>query len=196
MKKKDKNIKMAIILNIFLLILIISAVSAWMLTESPKGELVDYNRKLIISDSDVDVKLFVLKDGEYIEQSQFKDEPLIPIKMMEPGAMQKYRFEITNNQTVPANVKLTFTKITGDIDLLKNVVTLAESSPDKFEFRMSNRLKFNETGNYYYLDFIDNLKIPAQETLILNWNISINENATNEIQETSLAIDTIMFTKP
>lgn len=201
MAEKENNVKQKkkySILNILLNITILSLIGvlAWMLTDPSSGELIKYTGKLIVPENDVDVKLYVLKNNQYIEQSQDENEPLIETKLLQPGADQKYRFDITNKKQVVSLSKIVFTGITGDVDLLKDVVIINVNNPTILQFKIGDKLKYDEEHKYYYFDFIDELRIQANETISIYWNIEIDKKAGNEIQDTNLKIDKIMFINP
>jgi len=90
-------------------VLILTITYAWMVTDPSYGELVEYNRRFIITDSDIEVNLYVLKNNEYVKQEHFN--PLITLDLMEPGKVQRYRFDIKNNNSIKASTNIVFTQI-------------------------------------------------------------------------------------
>lgn len=195
---EDKKVKKISIFNILLDIIIIALVGvfAWMITEASRGEITEYSGKFIIVDSNVEVKFFSLIDNAYVEQSQEEDAPLLALDYLQPGASQKYRFDISNTKNVSSSTKIVFSGITGDIDLLKDKITVTCNNPTLTTFKLSERLKYEEETDSYYFEFLDLLKIGPEETETIYWNISIDSDATNEIQDTNILIDKIMFVYP
>ncbi|MDF2865387.1 MAG: hypothetical protein K0R72_196 [Clostridia bacterium] len=198
-KKVSKKNKTSIILNISfsITILALMGVFAWMVTNASEAENIDYTGRLIVTDNNVDVKLFVLKDNEYVEQSQSSSQPLIQVATLAPGSTQKYRFDIYNNiDTVLSITKIVFSEIYGDVDLLKSVVQIRCTSPKLFIYKLADIVEYDAVNEHYYFDFINKLDIPANDMISIYFNIHIDEKATNEIQDTNLSINKIMFINP
>ncbi len=198
-KKASKKSKTNIILNILfsITILALMGVFAWMVTNASEAENIDYTGRLIVTDNNVDVKLFVLKDNEYVEQSQSSSQPLIQVATLAPGSTQKYRFDIYNNiDTVLSITKIVFSEIYGDVDLLKSVVQIRCTSPKLFIYKLADIVEYDAVNEHYYFDFLNKLDIPANDMISIYFNIHIDEKATNEIQDTNLAINKIMFINP
>ena len=185
-----------IFLDLIILGLIVTLTYSWMITEASVGENVDYNKTLIVTDSDVDVKLYVMENNEYILQSPYFTDPIIDTKVLEPGKNQKFRFDITNNKDVSAAIKIVFTEITGDIDILGSDLIITNTSPNLFDFTLEDRIVFNQKNNYYYFDYINYLDISSHSTTSLYFNVSINKQATNSIMGSSIKINKVMFIQP
>ena len=115
---------------------------------------------------------------------------------MYPGKTQRYRFELTNINPTPARVKIVFTEITGNINLLKNYLKIGITNPIIDNFKLSDRLEHNEEDDRYFFDFVDSVTIPAESTLNYYWNLEIDIDAPNTLQNTNLKINKIMFIKP
>ena len=112
------NKTISMILSIVLIVVLSLCAYGWMQTMPSAGENVEYNRNFYITDSDIGVKLFALIDNSYVEQGQLSTDPLITINEMYPGKIQRYRFELTNNKDVSSRVKIVFTELDGNINLL------------------------------------------------------------------------------
>ena len=191
MKKLNK--KSNHIFNMVLLVFIITASTyAWMLTNPSTGELIDYERNLIINSSSVNVEFYTFKDNDYVLTTS---DP-ITTDLLGPGMIQKYLFKITNNNSTPANVNIIFSDITGNIELLKEVFLIGESNPLIFENRLSSKFVQNPSTLKYSYMFHSDLEIGANSTLNLYWYIGIDKFASNEIKDTSVSINKIMFVKP
>lgn len=180
-----------IILNIFLLILIITMTYSWMLTQRSTAQLVDYNRDLIITDSDITVQAYAFIGNQYVLQTS---SPMF-LELLEPGATQKYRFDITNNKSVLATTKAVMSTITGDIEDLKDYIFIGGTSPKVFYYPMSQKLMYNNINDIYYVDMIDRIEIPGNSMISVYIYVEMSEEATNELQEKSLNINKFMFIK-
>lgn len=189
-----KNI--SIILNILIVIMLLGITYAWMQTEPSLGENIEYNRDFYITDSDIDVKLYALINNQYVLQGQQSDDALLTLEEMYPGKKQRYRFELTNRNQVAAKVKIVFTEITGNINLMKNYLKISATNPDMFSFKLNDRLEHNDEDDRYFFDFSKSVTIPANSTLNYYWNLEIDIDAPNALQGTTLKINKIMFIKP
>ncbi len=189
-----KNI--SIILNVLIVIMLLGITYAWMQTEPSLGENIEYNRDFYITDSDIDVKLYALINNQYVLQGQQSDDALLTLDEMYPGKIQRYRFELTNRNQVAAKVKIVFTEITGNINLMKNYLKISATNPEMFSFMLNDRLEHNEEDDRYFFDFSKSVTIPANSTLDYYWNLEIDIDAPNALQATSLRINKIMFIKP
>ena len=188
--------KISILLSIVIIILLTVSAYAWMQTEPSLGENVEYNRDFYITDSDIQVKLYALIDNKYVLQGQYSDDELLNLDLMYPGKIQRYRFELTNINPTSAMVKIVFTEITGNINLLKNYLKIGITNPIIDNFKLSDRLEHNTDDDRYFFDFANSVTIPAESTLNYYWNIEIDIDAPNTLQNTNLRINKIMFIKP
>lgn len=190
------NKTISMILSIVLIVVLSLCAYCWMQTMPSTGENVEYNRNFYITDSDIGVKLFALIDNSYVEQGQLSTDPLITINEMYPGKIQRYRFELTNNKDVPSRVKIVFTELDGNINLLKSYLKINITSPYLTSFTLNQKLEQNEDNNRYFFDFADSVTIPANSTLNFYFNFEIDIKAPNALQATSFEVKKIMFIKP
>lgn len=190
------NKTISMILSIVLIVVLSLCAYGWMQTMPSTGENVEYNRNFYITDSDIGVKLFALIDNTYVEQGQLSTDPLITINEMYPGKIQRYRFELTNNKDVPSRVKIVFTELNGNINLLKSYLKINITSPYLTSFTLNQKLEQNEDNNRYFFDFADSVTIPANSTLNFYFNFEIDIKAPNALQATSFEVKKIMFIKP
>lgn len=182
------------ILNLGLLVMIISVSYAWMITEPSKGEIVDYRRKLIIPSNDLEIIPYTYND-ETMEYEVNNTSPM-EVGLTEPGKVQKYKFTITNNKDIEARTNIVFSNITGDIEKLSEKVYLGSTNQNYlFEKSLKDLMEYNETSKTYYIKFVEDLKIPASETVEFYWYTYIDQYASNEIRDTEILIDKIMFNK-
>ena len=190
------NKTISMILSIVLIIVFSLCAYGWMQTMPSSGENVEYNRNFYITDSDIGVKLYALIDNTYVEQGQLSTDPLITIEDMYPGKIQRYRFELTNTKDVASRVKIVFTELDGNINLLKSYLKINITSPYLTSFTLNQKLQLNEDSNRYFFDFADSVTIPANSTLNFYFNLEIDIKAPNALQATSFEVKKIMFIKP
>lgn len=189
-----KNI--SILLNILIISMLFVVGYGWMQTEPSVGENAEYNRDFYITDSDIDVKLYALINNSYVLQGQNSTDDLLALDDMYPGKIQRYRFELTNNNEVASKVKIVFTEITGNINIIKNYLKIGATNPETFSFFLADKLEYNEEKNRYFFEFSKSVTIPAKSTLNYYWNLELDIDAPNQLQGTSLKINKIMFIKP
>ena len=190
------NKTISMLLSVILIIMLSICTYGWMQTMQSSGENIEYNRNFYITDSDIGVKLYALIDNSYVEQGQLSTDPLITIENMYPGKIQRYRFELTNIKEVPSRVKIVFTELDGNINLLKSYLKINITSPYLTSFTLNDKLELNEDNNRYFFDFADSVTIPANSTLNFYFNFEIDINAPNTLQATSFEVKKIMFIKP
>mgnify|MGYP003553454504 FL=1 len=190
------NKTISMVLSVILIIMLSICTYGWMQTMPSSGENIEYNRNFYITDSDIGVKLYTLIDNSYVEQGQLSTDPLITIENMYPGKIQRYRFELTNIKEVPSRVKIVFTELDGNINLLKSYLKINITSPYLTSFTLNDKLELNEDNNRYFFDFADSVTIPANSTLNFYFNFEIDINAPNTLQATSFEVKKIMFIKP
>ncbi len=186
----------SMVLSVILIIMLAICTYGWMQTMPSSGENVEYNRNFYITDSDIGVKLYALIDNTYVEQSQLTTDPLITIENMYPGKIQRYRFELTNIKEVPSRVKIVFTELDGNINLLKSYLKINITSPYLTSFTLNDKLELNEDNNRYFFNFADSVTIPANSTLNFYFNLEIDIKAPNTLQATNFEVKKIMFIKP
>ena len=189
MSEKNK-FHLNILLNVLILVAIAAVSYAWMLTIPSVGHLVEYQRDLIVTSSDIDVDSYVLIDGDYVLQTE---SPMLT-GLFEPGRVRNYRFDITNNEDVRSSVRVVLSNITGDVEDLKDYFIFGTTSPQTIEIVMGDKLVY--TGDGKYMVFVESLSIPGNETVSLYWYAVIDNLAPNEIMEMSLEIEQAVFIRP
>ncbi len=187
---RKMKLNLGILINILFLLLIVTITFSWMVTEPSVGEMVRYDKSFIITASDIDVDAYMWLNDEYVLQTE---SPMVA-GLMEPGRTQNYRFDITNNADVRAAVRIMFSDITGDVEELKEHFLFGSVSPTVFEIVMEDKLVYTSSGAY--MIFKESFSIPANETRSIFWYARISEEASNEIMEMSLEIDSVLFTRP
>ena len=160
-----------------------------MLTQRSAAELVDYERRLVIPSTNVDVTFHALVDGAYVLQ---EDSPIY-LRLLQPGASQLYRMDITNNGDVVSRTKAMFVNITGDIEDLGPYITFGGSTPFAFAHRMDDKIEYNENTERYFIDLIDEIRVSAGQTRSIYIYIQMSEEATNDVMDKNIQIENIMF---
>lgn len=189
-----KNKRFIVIINmcVNVLFIVMASAFAWMIIQSSVGEIVEHRARLIVPGVNVVVEMYALVDNEYVLQRQ--DTPdLIKLKNIEPGSVQRYRFDITNPNEVPAGLRIVLAGISGDVELLDDYITINVTSPVSREYKLNNTLQYDERNNAYYMDLLDAVAIPGNNTEYIYWNVELSTAATKEIEDTAFAIDKILF---
>ena len=62
-----------------------------------------------------------------------------------------------------------------------------------FEKDLNTLMEYNETSKTYYIKFIEDLKISANSTVEFYWYTYIDQYASNEIRDTEILVEKIMF---
>lgn len=176
-------------LNTLLTILIITAAFAWMITSASRGEIVDYTRRAIITAVDIDVEIYELKDGEYKLVTD-----IIDLTNLAPGDKKLFRFDITNNNNNVSTSKIIFSDITGDIEDLKDLITIGSSNPKIFEYKLSEKIEENNEKLIFRFD--SNFSVEPKKKKSIYWYISLDSSASNEIVAKTLQIKNISFIRP
>ncbi len=185
------NKRKKIILNIVLTLILIAVTVAWMITYNSKGEIADYNRHLIVTALDIDVKMFQYIDDEYVELN--KEDLSIP--NMAPGDVVQFKFEVTNNNSQPATTHIVLSDFTGDFDILSKYLIFSTTSPVANRYLLSDSYEELSNGKKM-MNFVDKLSIDAKSTTILYWNIEMDSSASNDVAKKNLKIKTINFIRP
>ena len=60
------KIRVNVLLNIILAITMVSVAYSWMVTEPSYGEVIEYERELIIASSGIDVEVYIYEKNDYV----------------------------------------------------------------------------------------------------------------------------------
>ena len=75
-----KKLTINVILNIILAVILIRYAYSWMVTEPSYGEVIEYNREIIIASSGIYVEVYIYKDNDYVKLTIYdKKEKLFSI---------------------------------------------------------------------------------------------------------------------
>lgn len=179
--------------NITIVILLVAASVAWMVTVASQGEIVEYDRDLIINTLDIDVHIY-----QYNTTTLEWDEvitPVITINNMAPNDTKSFKIDLTNNGNTRASTSIVFANITGDVEALQNSLYFGSTAPTVKEIKLADVIEENENNGYMFR-FYDQFKIEPLETKSLYWYISMDKTASNEIADKTLSIEHINFIKP
>ncbi len=179
--------------NLIITILLIAASVAWMVTVASQGEIVNYNRDLIINTLDIDVELY-----EYNSETltyQLITTPIFSVVNMAPNDTKLYRIDITNNGNTRASTSIVFSDITGDVSALSPKMYFGTTSPMIKKLNLGENIEESTSGEKI-LKFIDNFTVEPLETKSIYWYITIDKTAANEVADKSLSIEHINFLKP
>ena len=191
MRSKVKTI-INIILNATLLVATAGIAYSWMITVPSTGEIIDYNRELIVTSSAVTVEIYAYIGGKYVKQNG----STLNLGLLAPGVNQKYRFDITNNMSGTSSTKIVFSNITGDIAALSDHLIFGCSSPRVFSFDLGTKVLQNQSNGTYYFNFIDSISVEGNTKVSLYWYVSLLNTATNDIGEKGISIGQISFIEP
>lgn len=184
--------KLNLIINTSLLIMIIAVSYSWMVTVPSRGEIVNYDRRLIVPSTDLIITPYIY--DEEAEKYVVSYTSPMQMELTEPGKVQKYKFDIVNNQDIDAKVNIVFSNITGNITDLQDKVFIGSTNQKYlFEKSLSSLLEFNNGSNTYYIKLVDGLKIPANSGISFYWYTYVDQYASNEISNMSINIDKIIF---
>ena len=181
-----------VILNATLLVATVGIAYSWMITVPSTGEILDYNRELIVTSSAVTVEIYAYTGGRYVKQTG----AALNLGLLAPGVNQKYRFDITNNMSGTSSTKIVFSDITGDIADLSDLLIFGCSSPRVFSFDLGTKVLQNQSNGTYYFNFIDSISVEGNTKVSLYWYVSLLNTATNEIGDKGISIGQISFIEP
>lgn len=188
-----KKITINVILNIILAVILIRYAYSWMVTEPSYGEVIDYNRELIIASSGIDVEVYIYKDNDYI----LYEENDIVVDNMAPNDSIRFKFVMTNTKQVATITDIVFANIYGDIDELKPYLSINCASPKNFSKSLNDNLL--QTSTYdglnitSYMKFYEDFRVEPNSTNTIYWTINLDKTANNDVAGKTLTIDNIMF---
>ena len=190
-----KKIQISTVLNIVLLIVMLSYTYSWMVTEPSYGEVVNYERELIIASSGVEVEVYIYEDSvnDYV---LYETEDIV-INNMAPNDTVRFKFIMKNTKNVATLTDIVFANIYGDIDDLSSYMTIECSNPDVFVRDFNNDLDTTSTFDGIevtnYMKFYDDFKVESNTESVIYWTIKLDKTADNSIVDKSLTIDNIIF---
>lgn len=188
-----KKISLSLVLNILLVILLTSYTYSWMVTEPSYGELVDYERELIIASSGVLVDVYLYDGNDYV----LYEEENIVVDNMAPNDSIRFKFVMKNNKSVATLTDIIFANVYGDLDVLSSYMSVECSSPITFSKSFDKDLLTTSTFDGIkvtnYMRFYDDFKVEAGTENTIYWTIKLDKSADNSIIDKQLVIDNIIF---
>lgn len=188
-----KKIRVSTILNIILVLAISTYTYSWMITEPSYGEIIDYERDLIVSSLGLDVDVYIYEDTDYV---MYEEEDIV-IKNMAPNDTIRFKFVIKNTNKVATSMDIVFANIDGDISELAPYLTIECSSPMMFTKNLYDDLE--ETSTYdgleisNYMKFYNDFKVDVNSENVIYWTIKLDKMADNSIVDKTLTIENIIF---
>ena len=164
-----------------------------MVTEPSYGELVDYERDLIIASSSVSVSVYIYEESDYV---LYEDENIL-VDNMAPNDTIRFKFFVKNNNSVAALTDIIFANIYGDLDVLSDYLTIECTSPSSFVKNLDTDLQTTSTFDGInvtnYVKFFDDFKVEAGSENTIYWTIKLDKMADNSIVSKQFIIDNIIF---
>lgn len=188
-----KKIRISTVLNIILVIVLLSYTYSWMVTEPSYGEVVDYERELIIASSGVDVFVYIYDGTDYV----LYEEENIVVSNMAPNDTVRFKFVMRNTKSVATLTDIVFANIYGDIEELSPYLTFECSSPKVFVKDFNDDLVSTSTYDGLeitnYMKFYDDFKVESNSESVIYWTIKLDKKADNSIVDKQIVIENIMF---
>lgn len=188
-----KKIRISTFLNIILVIVLLSYTYSWMVTEPSYGEVVDYERELIIASSGVDVFVYIYDGTDYV----LYEEENIVVSNMAPNDTVRFKFVMRNSKSVATLTDIVFANIYGDIEELSPYLTFECSSPKVFVKNFNDDLVSTSTYDGLeitnYMKFYDDFKVESNSESVIYWTIKLDKKADNSIVDKQIVIENIMF---
>ena len=190
-----KKLRINVILNIILVLVFLGYTYSWMVTEPSYGEVVSYERDLIIASSGVEVSVYIYEEkiNDYV---LYENEDIV-VNNMAPNESIRFKFVMKNTKSVATLTDIIFANIYGDIDALSSYMTFECSNPDMFVRNFTNDLLETSTFDGLevtnYMKFYDDFKVESGSEVSIYWNIKLDKTASNDIVDKSITIDNIIF---
>lgn len=188
-----KKIRISTVLNIILVIVLLSYTYSWMVTEPSYGEVVDYERELIIASSGVDVFVYIYDGTDYV----LYEEENIVVSNMAPNDTIRFKFVMRNSKSVATLTDIVFANIYGDIEELSPYLTFECSSPKVFVKNFNDDLVSTSTYDGLeitnYMKFYDDFKVESNSESVIYWTIKLDKKADNSIVDKQIVIENIIF---
>lgn len=181
------------LLNIVLAVVLVGYTYSWMVTEPSYGEVIDYNRELIVASSGVDVDVYMYEDGDY----QLYEGDDIIIDNLAPNDTIRFKFVMTNTNSVASLTDIIFANIFGDVDIVSPYISIDCASPVVFSKNLYDNLLTTSTFDGLevtnYMKFYDDLTVPSNSTETIYWTLKLDKSASNDVASKSLRIENIVF---
>lgn len=187
------KIRVNVLLNIILAITMVSVAYSWMVTEPSYGEVIEYERELIIASSGIDVEVYIYENNDYV----LYEEGNIIINNMAPNDSIRFKFVMKNTNSVASLTDIIFANIYGDTELLQPYLSINCASPENFKKLLKDNLLTTSTYNGLeitnYMKFYDDFKVEANSSETIYWTIDLDKSADNSIANKQLTIENIIF---
>lgn len=181
-----------ITINIILFLVLASAVYAWMVTVASSGELVTYHRHLTVSNVNLEVKLYKMVNEQYYEV----DDDVITLDYLQPNEYRYFKFKVKNNGESSSTARIILEGFTGNMSSLGDKVYFGVVGTNEPMKKLSENLEVNHSTGYNYITLTDKIIVNGESTQDIEWYIYIDKDASNEIANKSIDINSINFIKP
>lgn len=188
-----RKLRINMLLNIVLTIVLIGYTYSWMVTEPSYGEVINYNRELIIASSGVAIEIYMYEDGDY----RLYEEDDIILDNLAPNDTIRFKFVMTNTNSVASLTDIIFANIYGDMEIISPYLNIGCVSPVTFSKNLHDDLLTTATFDGLkvtnYIKFYDDLSVQSNSTETIYWTLSLDKIASNEVAGKSIKIDNIVF---
>lgn len=187
------KIKLNVILNIMLAIVLMVSAYSWMVTEPSYGEIIEYNRDLIIASSGIDVEVYIYEENDYV---LYKENDIV-INNLAPNDSIRFKFVMTNTKSVATLTDIIFANIYGDVEVLEPYLYINSASPENFTKLLKDNLLTTSTYDGLkvtnYMKFYEDFKVEAGSSKTIYWTINLDKSADNSVANKNLTIENIIF---
>lgn len=188
-----KKLTLNIILDFLICICLIGYTYSWMITEPSYGEVLSYERDLIVASSGVDVEVYIYEEDDYV----LYEEENITVDNMAPGDSVRFKLVVKNEKNFEILTDIIFANIEGDLTELSPYLTVESSSPSMFIKNFEDDLLTTSTFGGIevtnYMKFYDNFKVLPNTESTIYFVIKLDKSADNIVAEKELSIENILF---
>lgn len=187
------KLRLNVVLNVILAIVLISVAYSWMVTEPSYGEVIEYNRNLIVASSGIDVEVYIYEENDYV---LYKGEDII-VNNMAPNDSIRFKFVMTNTKSVATLTDIVFANIYGDVEVLEPYLSITSASPESFSKLLKDNLLTTSTYDGLeitnYMKFYEDFKVESNSSQTIYWTIDLDKTADNSVANKNLTIENIIF---
>lgn len=187
------KLRLNVVLNIILAIIFLTVAYSWMVTEPSYGEVIDYERELIIASSGIDVEVYIYEENDYV---LYEDSNII-INNMAPNDSIRFKFVMNNTNSVASLTDIIFANIYGDVEVLESYLSINCAAPETFEKLLKDNILTTSTYDGLeitnYMKFFDDFKVEANSSETIYWTINLDKMADNSVANKNLTIENIIF---
>ena len=204
-------------LTLIFILLTITVSFAWMIeVNGPSGDLVsfDYEDAIFIDSSDLEIDIYVEKNGTYVPLYSSTNESNVITKFENsaPGDVYKYIVKIRNLTTNPISTSVVLSDISSShVDFFNYIsvgifstkgFTSKYKAPDLTEFTLLSKIpsdKEIKVEDYYAVTFLESLQVPPMDNdddaIEIKFYVRFNSirDSQNQLQNQTFTIGKINF---